>query len=74
VSAIATIGVRAVAAGPPASFDSRPDLRVRAVTQPSPRAVFRHIDMHGPPPRDRLERSTIVFPKRNVNHAKENLS
>jgi len=38
-----------------------PEVRARVVTERSPKAVFRHIDIHGPPPRDRLEPSAIVF-------------
>jgi len=55
------------------SFQSCPEVRVRAVTEPSPKAVFRHIDIHGPPPRDRLESSAIRVPRRNVNHRKESV-
>jgi hypothetical protein len=47
---------------------SRPDLRVRAMTDPSPRTVYRHVDIHGPPPRDPLDPSTIRVRQRNVNH------
>src|SRR5262245_38251404 len=45
-----------------ASLQSYPEVRVRAVTERSPKAVFRHIDIHGPPPRDRLESSVIRVP------------
>jgi hypothetical protein len=46
---------------------------VRAVTEPSPKAVFRHIDIHGPPPRDRLELSATRVPQRNSTNAKESV-
>ena len=39
-----------------------PEVRVRVVTERSPKAVFRHVDIQGPPPRDRLEPSAIAFP------------
>ena len=45
-----------------ASLESCPEVRVRAVTEPSPKAVFRHTDIHAPPPRDRLECSAIRVP------------
>ncbi len=45
-----------------ASLQSCPEVRARAVTQPSPKAVFRHTDIHAPPPRDRLECSAIRVP------------
>ena len=45
-----------------ASLQSCPEVRVRAVTEPSPKAVFRHTDIHAPPPRDRLECSAIRVP------------
>ena len=44
-----------------ACLQSCPDVRARAVTEPSPMAVFRHTDIHAPPPRDRLESSAIRF-------------
>jgi hypothetical protein len=47
------------------------DLRVPAVTEPSPQAVFRHTDIHAPPPRDRVESSAIRVPQRNINQGKE---
>jgi hypothetical protein len=54
-------------------LQSCPDLRVRAVTEPSPRAVLRHIDIHGPPPRDRLELSAIVFLNAISTNGKESV-
>jgi hypothetical protein len=39
-----------------------PEVRVRVVTERSPKAVFRHTDIHGPPPRDRLGCSAIRVP------------
>jgi hypothetical protein len=65
-----TGAARAVGARLRACFQSCPDLRVRAVTEPSPQAVFRHIDIHGPPPRDRLEQSAVRVPQRNLNQWK----
>src|SRR5262245_43596621 len=53
--------------------ESRPEFRVRAVTEPSPMAVLRHTDIHAPPPRDRLESSAIRVPQRNINHRKESV-
>jgi hypothetical protein len=38
-----------------------PEVRARVVTERSPKAVFRHTDIHASPPRDRLELSAIVF-------------
>jgi len=55
------------------SHQSCPEVRVRAVTEPSPKAVFRHTDIHGPPPRGRLESSAVRVPQRNVNHRKESV-
>src|SRR5262249_60182493 len=54
-------------------LQSCPEVRVRAVTEPSPKAVFRHTDIHGPPPRGRLESSVIRVPQRNINHRKESV-
>jgi hypothetical protein len=39
-----------------------PEVRARVVTERSPKAVFRHTDIHAPPPRDRLECSAIRVP------------
>jgi len=39
-----------------------PEVRVRVVTERSPTAVFRHTDIHAPPPRDRLGCSAIRVP------------
>jgi len=66
----AALAARAVGARLRACVQSCPDLRVRAVTEPSPKAVFRHIDIHGPPPRDRLEQSAVRVPQRNLNQWK----
>jgi len=66
----AALDARVVAACLRVCFQSCPDLRVRAVTEPSPRAVLRHVDIHGPPPRDRLELSAVRVPKRNLNQWK----
>jgi hypothetical protein len=44
------------------SRTTHPEVRVRGVTKRSPKAVFRHTDIHAPPPRDRLECSAIRVP------------
>jgi len=41
---------------------TRPEVRVRMVTERSPMAVFRHANIHGPPPSDRLEWSANHVP------------
>jgi hypothetical protein len=46
----------------PASRTTCPEVRARVVTKRSPKAVFRHTDIHAPPPRDRLECSAIRVP------------
>ena len=66
----AALAARAVGARLRTCFQSCPDLRVRAVTEPSPKAVLRHIDIHGPPPRDRLELSAVRVLQRNLNRGK----
>ena len=50
-----------------------PEVRARVVTERSPKAVFRHTDIHGPPPRDRLGSSAIRVPQRNINHRRESV-
>ena len=59
---VSGIAASAVHARLHASLQSCPEVRVRAVTEPSPKAVFRHTDIHAPPPRDRLECSAIRVP------------
>jgi len=49
-------------------LQSCPDVRARAVTEPSPMAAYRQTDIHAPPPRDRLDSSAIRVPPVEIKH------
>jgi hypothetical protein len=50
------------------SRTTSPEVRGRVVTERSPMAVFRHTDIHAPPPRDRLDARHFAFLQGNNNH------